>query len=87
MVLCVKIKGECGFDSRCPLKNGLRSLASYAKGAIMEMLVLIVGLVCAFIGVKMSGERGRSKPAGFILGLFLGIIGLAIIALMGKTNV
>jgi len=36
-------------------------------------------LICAFIGGKMSASKGRSYTEGFILGFFLGIIGLILV--------
>lgn len=52
----------------------------------MEIFVVILWLVFAIIGAVMAENRGRSKFGGFILGLLLGLIGIAIIALMGHKE-
>jgi len=50
----------------------------------MEYIIYIcVWTACAFIGRAMSIKRNRSAGAGFAIGLLLGFVGLAVIALMG----
>lgn len=44
--------------------------------------VLIVALICTFIGKKISTDKGRSADEGALYGFFLGIIGLVIVALL-----
>ena len=49
----------------------------------MEYVITIgVWILCAFAGRSMAINRNRSGGAGFAMGLFLGLVGLAIIALM-----
>jgi len=53
----------------------------------MEILITIgLWFICAFIGGSMAAKRNRSYAGGFVMGLFLGLLGLAIIALMGKQK-
>ena len=53
----------------------------------MEILVsIVVWLICAIIGASMAEKRNRSTVSGFFLGLFLGLIGLAIIAIAGEKR-
>lgn len=48
--------------------------------------VVIVGIICAFIGGSMNSSKGRSYGEGFALGLLLGFIGLIIVAVLPKTD-
>jgi len=51
----------------------------------MEIIIfLIINTVLGALGAQIAKDRNRSAAGGFFLGLFLGLIGLAIIALMGK---
>lgn len=50
----------------------------------MDLFILITFLITGIIGASMADNRNRSTLGGFILGGVLGLIGLAIIALMGK---
>ncbi|GEM_PF-1155300 len=43
---------------------------------------LIVGVVCAFIARKINTDKGRSSQEGFLYGLFLGVIGIVVVALL-----
>lgn len=53
----------------------------------MEFAIfLIFGLLWGTIGACMAEKRNRSRFGGFALGLLLGLIGLAIIALMGRKK-
>jgi len=53
----------------------------------MEYVIVIgIWIICAFIGRSMAINRNRSAGGGFILGLLLGLIGLAIIALLGEQK-
>jgi hypothetical protein len=53
----------------------------------MEIFItIIIWLVCAIIGASMAGNRGRSTVGGFMLGLLLGLIGIAIIAIAGEKR-
>lgn len=49
------------------------------------IMLFVLCLITAIIGMAMADSRGRSAMGGFFLGLFLTVIGLAIIALMGKA--
>ncbi len=50
----------------------------------MEILIcVVVALILGIIGSSMAEKRNRSTVGGFALGFLLGLIGLAIIALMG----
>lgn len=51
------------------------------------ILLFIMGIIFAIIGTAMAENRNRSAAGGFFAGLFLGVIGLVIIALMGKAEV
>lgn len=46
---------------------------------------VVVGIICAFIGGSVSSAKGRSYGEGFVICLFLGIIGLLIVAVL-PTN-
>lgn len=50
-------------------------------------VLAVVGLgliVCGFIGMAIGGTKGR-RAAGFWLGVFLGPIGLVVMAAMSMT--
>lgn len=49
-------------------------------------LMIFVWLITGIIGAVMSEKRGRSTVGGFCLGFFLGLIGIAIIALVGEKK-
>jgi len=49
------------------------------------MIYVILWLVCAFIGMSIGKGKGKGG-AGFALGLFLGPIGIIIIALMKEDT-
>jgi hypothetical protein len=53
---------------------------------IMIALYLLIWIVMGIIGAGMAERRGRSAVGGFFLGLCLSVVGLAIIALMGKKE-
>jgi hypothetical protein len=48
--------------------------------------LIAVCLVLGVIGASMADTRKRSTFGGFVLGAGLGIIGLAIIAIMGTKE-
>ena len=50
------------------------------------MWLIFVGLIMGIIGASMADNRNRSSVGGFALGFLLGLIGLAIIALMGTKE-
>ena len=52
----------------------------------MEFVIIIIWVLCAFIGRSMAISRNRSGGAGFAMGLLLGLVGLAIIAIMGEQK-
>lgn len=53
----------------------------------MEFIMFfILQMVVAIIGMAMAESRDRSAAGGFLLGFLLGLIGLAIIALMGQAQ-
>lgn len=52
----------------------------------IELLSLAVFIVMGIIGVNMSEKRNRNRFGGFALGFFLGLIGIAIIALVGEKK-
>jgi hypothetical protein len=52
----------------------------------MEVLFFVTVLITGIIGTAMADNRNRSKFGGFALGFFLGLIGIAIIALMGHKE-
>jgi uncharacterized membrane protein YeaQ/YmgE (transglycosylase-associated protein family) len=51
-----------------------------------EILIvwLVIGVVCAIVGSAIGTPKGRSAE-GFLLGLFLGVIGLVIVAVLQPT--
>jgi len=52
----------------------------------MEFIImLIIQITMGIIGATMAENRNRSTIGGFFLGFLLGLIGLAIIALMGRA--
>jgi hypothetical protein len=51
----------------------------------MELLV-VIWVICGIVGAVMSEKRGRSRFGGFVLGLLLGVIGIAIVVLMGHAK-
>jgi len=52
----------------------------------MEFLIGLVWLACGIAAASISAGKGRSGFGGFLLGLILGPIGLAIVLLMGKSQ-
>lgn len=52
----------------------------------INILMVIIWFVMAFIGMSMADKRGRSKVLGFFLGFILGLIGIIIIAIMGEKE-
>ena len=52
----------------------------------MESYIFALWIICAIIGANMAKNRHRSHVGGFFLGLLLGLIGLAILALMGDAK-
>jgi succinate-acetate transporter protein len=50
------------------------------------LMYFAVCLILGVIGAAMADTRKRSTFGGFVLGFGLGIIGLAIIALMGSRE-
>ena len=44
----------------------------------MEIFIIIVWVVCAFIAAGMAAEKNRPPAEGFALGLLLGVIGVII---------
>jgi FtsH-binding integral membrane protein len=52
----------------------------------IELLSLAVFIIMGIIGTQMSKKRNMSKLGGFALGFLLGLIGLAIIALVGEKK-
>ncbi len=48
-------------------------------------LGIIIGIICGFIGMAMGDKKGHSG-LGFVLGFFLGIIGLLIVAALSPTK-
>lgn len=47
---------------------------------------LIVWVICAFIAGGISSSKGRSYGEGFAIGLFLGFIGVIIVAVLPKNE-
>lgn len=52
----------------------------------MQLVSLGIFIVMGIIGASMSEKRNRNRYGGFALGFFLGLIGLAIIALVGEKS-
>lgn len=53
----------------------------------MQLLSLAVFIIMGIIGTLMSEKRHRSKIGGFALGFFLGLIGIAVIAIIGEKKI
>ena len=51
----------------------------------MLAIVLLIWLICAIVGALISHSKGYSAVSGFLAGLFLGPIGIAILAIL-KTK-
>lgn len=66
------------------VSDNLSVLAIVLAQLIPLVIALIVGLVCAFVGMNMAKSRGMQPVPAFFLGLFTGFIGLIIIALTPK---
>jgi len=49
------------------------------------MGILVLFLIMGFIGMAIGEPKNRGG-LGFVLGLFLGIIGILIIAVLGKAK-
>jgi len=49
----------------------------------MEILLVLVWLGCGLAAGSIAGVNGRSGCGGFLIGVLLGPIGLAIVLLMG----
>ena len=52
----------------------------------MSLLSFAVFIIMGIIGAVMSEKRHRNKIGGFALGFFLGLIGIAIIAIVGDKK-
>jgi uncharacterized membrane protein YeaQ/YmgE (transglycosylase-associated protein family) len=52
---------------------------------VLCIVSIIVGIVCGFISAAIASSKGRSSTEGFLFGLFLGIIGVIIVAVL-PTN-
>ena len=53
----------------------------------MELLSFATFIVMGIIGALMSEKRHRNKIGGFALGFFLGLIGIAVIAVVGEKKI
>ena len=53
----------------------------------MQLLSLAVFIIMGIIGALMSEKRHRNKIGGFALGFFLGLIGIAVIAVVGEKKI
>ena len=52
----------------------------------VQLLSLAVFLIMGLVGTSMAEKRNRNRFGGFALGFLLGLIGLAIIALIGEKK-
>ena len=52
----------------------------------VQLVSLLIFIIMGIIGVSMAEKRNRNRFGGFALGFCLGIIGLAIIALVGEKH-
>ena len=72
----------------------MRMLISQADGmyadqgpiVLMFLFSLVVSVACAVIGARMAKRRSRSAWAGALLGLWLNLIGIALIAILGPKR-
>lgn len=53
---------------------------------LLKWILLGGWLLLAFVSGSMASEKGRSAVGGFILGLLLGPIGLAVVLLMSPQK-
>jgi uncharacterized membrane protein SirB2 len=53
----------------------------------MQLLSLAIFIIMGIIGALMSEKRHRNKIGGFALGFFLGLIGIAVIAVVGEKKI
>ncbi len=49
-------------------------------------IIVLVWILCAFLGMAMGKERNIGAAGGFVLGLLLGFIGLIIVAFSPKIT-
>jgi hypothetical protein len=54
------------------------SLWDTGFGNAVLIVIACLPLVCGFLGMKIGGQKHRSKAGFFALGFFLGLIGLII---------
>ena len=52
----------------------------------IQLLSLAIFIIMGIIGALMSEKRHRSRIGGFALGFLLGLIGIALIAVIGEKN-
>ena len=54
----------------------------------MEQLFCFIGIwvICGFVGSAIANNRGNSGGSGFLLGLFLGPLGVLIVAVSAKNE-
>lgn len=52
----------------------------------IQLLSLAIFIIMGIIGTLMSEKRHRSRIGGFALGFLLGLIGIALIAVIGEKN-
>ncbi|KAA0698291.1 SHOCT domain-containing protein [Neorhizobium sp. P12A] len=50
------------------------------------ILWIIIGCICAAICSNMARSRGRGSGLWAVLGFFLGLLAILILAVMGNTN-
>ncbi len=53
---------------------------------LSAFVTFVTGIICSFIGGSINSSKGRSYGEGFAFGLFLGFIGLIIIAILPKNE-
>ncbi len=53
----------------------------------MDVIVwLFIWVICAFVSGSISSSKGRSYGEGFMIGLFLGFLGILIVALLPRNE-
>ncbi len=56
---------------------------TFISGGFQMIILILIGIVCAFICASMASTRNRSSLGWGIAGLFFGILAIILLALVG----